>query len=65
MYIVENIDEVNINNIYISDSLENTVIDNGKFSKIMYSTPDYVMNGIYVLCSFSNTIAGIAWLSSL
>ena len=56
MYIVENIDEVNINNIYISDSLENTVIDNGKFSKIMYSTPDYVMNGIYVLCSFSDTI---------
>ena len=56
MYLVENINNFNINNVYFSSSLENTVIDEGTFSKLIYSTSDVVINGIYLLCSFSNTI---------
>lgn len=55
MYIVENINKFNINNLYLSSSLENTVIEDGKFSKLVYSTPDITINGIYLLCSFSHT----------
>ena len=55
MYLVENINNFNINNVYFSSSLENTVIDEGTFSKLIYSTSDVVINGIYLLCSFSNT----------
>jgi hypothetical protein len=55
MYIVETIDNFNINNIYFTPSLENTVMDEGTFSKILYSSPDIIMNGLYILCSFSNT----------
>lgn len=55
MYLVENINNFNINNVYFSSSLENTVIDEGTFSKLIYSTSDVIINGIYLLCSFSNT----------
>jgi len=55
MYIVETMNNFDINNVYFSSSLENTVIDDGTFAKIIYSTPDIIINGIYILCSFSNT----------
>ena len=55
MNIVETIDNFNIKNVYFSNSLENTVMDNGIFSKIMYSTNDITINGIYLVCNFSHT----------
>lgn len=55
MYIVDNIDNFNINHMYVSDKQDNTVIDGGKFSKIMYSTQDITLNGIFILCSFNST----------
>lgn len=55
MNIVDTIDNFNIKNVYFSDSLENTVMDNGIFSKILYSTNDITINGIYLVCNFSHT----------
>ena len=55
MNIVDTIDNFNIKNVYFSDSLENTVMDNGIFSKIIYSTNDITVNGIYLVCNFSHT----------
>jgi hypothetical protein len=55
MYIVEDIDNFNINHLYVSDRQDNTVIDGGNFSKIMYSTTDITLNGVFILCSFINT----------
>jgi hypothetical protein len=36
-----------INNVFFQETKRNIIID-GEFSKIMYSTPEFVMNGIYV-----------------
>lgn len=55
MYIVEHIDNFKIDNVYFLSSLENTVIDDGTFAKLVYSTPDITINGVYLLCTFNNT----------
>lgn len=55
MYIIITIDEFNIKNVYFNESLENTVMDNGIFSKILYSNSEITLNGIYLFCNFNNT----------
>jgi hypothetical protein len=55
MNIIDTIENFNIKNVYFTNSLENTVMDNGIFSKIVYSTEDISINGIYLLCNFTNT----------
>lgn len=56
MNIVDTIDKFDINNVYFSDGLENTVMDNSIFSKIIYSTNELTLNSIYILCSFKSTL---------
>ncbi len=55
MNFILTIDEYNIKNVYFTDSLENTVMDDGIFSKILYSNSEITLNGIYLLCNFNNT----------
>mgnify|MGYP001015009061 CR=1 FL=1 len=55
MNIVDTIDNFDINNIYFTPSFENNIIDNGIFSKMIYSTPSISLNGIYILVSFHYT----------
>lgn len=44
MYIVHNINNINIKNIYFGDSIKNTVLINGKFTRLLYSTSLYILN---------------------
>jgi hypothetical protein len=42
------LDEFNINYIFFGESTKNTVIQNGTFIRLLYSTENMVMNGIYL-----------------
>jgi len=46
MNILLDINEFNIENVFLMESKENTII-NGKFIKILYSSENFTMNGIY------------------
>jgi hypothetical protein len=47
MNILLNINDFNIENVFILESKENMII-NGVFNKILYSTSFFTMNGIYL-----------------
>ena len=47
MNILLDINEFNLDNIFLMESKENTII-NGKFIKILYSNENFTMNGIYL-----------------
>ncbi len=46
MFIVQNINDIDDHNIYFSESIKNTVLLNGKFHRIIYSTSLYILNTI-------------------
>jgi hypothetical protein len=45
-------DKYNINHIYYSDSIKNTVIENSDFAKVLFSNDDLYLNGVYLLINF-------------
>jgi len=47
MNILIELSDFDINNVFFQETKRNVIID-GDFSKILYSTPDFVMNGIYL-----------------
>ena len=49
MNIVIDISNILFNGIFIFDKRKNVIID-GYFSRLVYSTPHFVMNGIYINC---------------
>lgn len=54
MYIIHNINDIKINNIYFADSIKNTVLSNGKFTRILYSTSLYTLNTILLNIKLQN-----------
>ena len=42
------VDNISNDNIYFTDEIENTVIEDSAFIKILYSTTDFIMNGLYI-----------------
>ena len=44
----------NINNIYYYDAVKNTVIDDSKFVRIIYSDSNIILNGIYLKLEVNN-----------
>ena len=54
MNIVLTDSQYDINNIYYGEPIQNTVMDNSKFIKILYSTEDIILNGIQYLVTFKN-----------
>lgn len=54
MNIVSKLNEFNINNLFFNDPIENTVIENSIFIKIIYSEENVCLNGIYLFCAFNN-----------
>jgi len=51
MNIVLDISNLYLNGIFVFDKRKNVIID-GYFSRLVYSTPDFVMNGLYIKCVF-------------
>jgi hypothetical protein len=48
MYIVLDLKEFNINNIFYQEKVKNTVMDNSNFLRIVYSNELFMLNGIFI-----------------
>ena len=48
MNIALNIDDFHLNNIYFNEPIENTIIEDSKFIKLIYSNNDVVLNGLFL-----------------
>lgn len=46
MYIVHNINNIDNNSFFFGKNINNTVIANGRFTRVLYSTPLYTLNSI-------------------
>ena len=49
MNIVKRIDQYDENNVFFCEPIKNNVMNEGKFIRILYSTYNLVLNGIYLL----------------
>ena len=49
MNIVKTIDQYNENYIYFCEAIKNNIMNEGSFIRIIYSTPQFILNGIYLL----------------
>jgi len=49
MNLVKSISQYNEDNIYFCEPIKNNVMNEGKFIRILYSTHNLVLNGIYLL----------------
>lgn len=48
-------DEYDISHIYYNEPIQNTVMNNSKFIKMIYSNEYIILNGVYLLLNFKNT----------
>jgi hypothetical protein len=56
MNIVKTLDQYDENCIYFCDPIKNNVMNEGNFIRILYSTPTFVLNGIYLLIRLNDII---------
>lgn len=54
MNLAKSIAQFNINNVYFTESIKNTVMDNSEFIRIIYSTPLLSLNGICLFIKINN-----------
>ena len=54
MNIVKTIKQYNEDNIYFCDPIKNNIMNDGKFIRILYSTNNILLNGIYLLISLND-----------
>ena len=54
MNVVTTIDNYHINNVFFSDPIKNTVINDSDFVRIIYSNDEVVLNGIYLYVYLAN-----------
>jgi hypothetical protein len=55
MNIVKTIEQYNDDCIYFCEPIKNNIMNDGKFIRIIYSTPLFILNGIYLLINISYT----------
>lgn len=48
MNLIETIEQHNPNYVFFCDPITNNIMDNGNFIRIIYSTPFFTLNGIYI-----------------
>jgi len=54
MNIVKRIDQYNHRYIYFCEPIKNNVMNEGTFIRIIYSSPNFILNGIYLLIQFND-----------
>lgn len=54
MNIAKNIEQYEDNNIFFCEPTKNNVMNEGNFIRILYSTHNVVLNGIYLLITFND-----------
>jgi hypothetical protein len=57
MYVVVDANKINTNHIFFQERINNTVIENSKFIRIIYSNELFTLNGIFL--NFSLQLSGI------
>jgi hypothetical protein len=55
MNIVKTLDQYNQDFVYFSEPIKNNIMNNGNFVRIIYSTPLFVLNGIYIAVNINYT----------
>jgi len=55
MNIVKNIEQYNEDYVYFCDPIKNNIMNDGNFIRILYSTPLFILNGIYVNIIINHT----------
>lgn len=58
MNIVLEKQDYSINNVYFSEPIKNSIIENSKFIRLIYSTDIVTMNGIYIRIKLNNITRG-------
>ena len=48
MNIVKSIDQYNEDSVYFCDPIKNNIMTEGNFIRILYSTPIFILNGVYL-----------------
>lgn len=48
MNIVKTLEQYNENYVYFCDPIKNTIMNDGNFIRIIYSSPLFILNGIYL-----------------
>jgi hypothetical protein len=56
MNIVKRIDQFDDNNLFFCEPIKNNIISEGSFIRILYSTHNMILNGIYMLLVFNDII---------
>lgn len=56
MNIVKTLNQFNINNVYFLDPIRNNIMNNGSFIRIIYSTPTFVLNGLFLLVKIDSIV---------
>ena len=54
MNIVKNINQYNENNIFFCEPIKNNIMNDGNFIRILYSTHNILLNGIYLLIKIND-----------
>ena len=54
MSIIQKIDQYHLDSVYFCDSIKNNVMTNGNFIRILYCTPCFTMNGVYIHVKLSD-----------
>ena len=56
MNIVKNMNQYNENNVFFCEPIKNNIMNDGNFIRILYSTHNILLNGIYLLISLNDVI---------
>ena len=48
MNIVKKLEQYNEDHVYFLEPIKNNIMNNGRFIRIIYSTPLFTLNGIYI-----------------
>ena len=53
MNIVKTIEQYNEDSVYFCDPIKNNIMTEGNFIRILYSTPIFILNGVYLSISIN------------
>jgi len=53
MYIVLELNDINVNNVFYQEKVKNTVMENSIFSRVVYSNELFNLNGIFIAFSLN------------
>ena len=56
MNIVKRVDQYNDNNLFFCEPIKNNIMNDGNFIRILYSTSNFTLNGIYLLIHIHDII---------